>query len=219
MIDYGGEKKKMESTYKQAFLQIITFMENLEENKDFAYYLVGGILVNIYSDFRITRDIDIIIDLQSSKLTLQDYISQLEKNEFHPMQDWQTTLVLARETNVIQFLDKSDTIRYDNHIIVKSSKNRYNKMGPIGLKRRIREKIFDTECWVTSKEDFILSKLVFGGWQDYTDALGCWLRFQDELNKEYLDTSSRELDIQREYALLKSGIDDPDDFFEKLKGY
>ena len=70
----------MESTYKQAFIQIINFLEDLEENRDFAYYLVGGILVNIYSDFRITRDIDIVIDIQSPNITLSDYISQLERN-------------------------------------------------------------------------------------------------------------------------------------------
>ena len=208
----------MESTYKQAFIQIINFLEDLEENNDFAYYLVGGILVNIYSDFRITRDIDVVIDIQSPNITLSDYISLLERNNFHPVQDWETTLILARETNIIQYLDRSDTVRYDNHLIIKLSTIKYNKMGPIGLKKRVREKIFGIECWVTSKEDFISSKLVFGGWQDYTDALGCWLRFQDELDKEYLELISKELEIQQEYALLKSGIDDPDDFFNQLKG-
>ncbi len=207
----------MESTYKQAFLQIINFLEDLEKNKDLKYYLVGGILVNIYSDFRITRNIDIVIDLQSSNITLSYYISLLEKNNFHSLQDWRTTLILAEETNIVQFLDKNDTVRYDNHLIVKPSNNKYNKMGPIGLKKRVRERIFGIECWVTSKEDFVLSKLVFGGWQDYTDALGCWLRFQDELEKEYLELISKELEIQREYTLLKSGIDDPDDFFKQLK--
>jgi len=208
----------MESNYKQAFLQVINFLENLEENRDFAYYLVGGILVNIYSDFRITRDIDIVIDLKSTSISLSDYISLLEKNNFHPLQDWRTTLILARETNMIQFLDKNDTVRYDNHILVKIENNRYEKMGPIGLKKRVRESIFGIECWVTSKEDFILSKLVFGGWQDYTDALGCWLRFQDELDQDYLELISEEVEVQREYTLLKSGIDDPDEFFIKLKG-
>ena len=53
------------------------------------------------------------------------------------------------------------------------SKNRYKQIGPIALKRRVRIDLSDKECWVTSKEDFILSKLVFGGWQDYSDALGC----------------------------------------------
>ena len=207
----------MESTYKQAFQQIINFLEDLEKNREFTYYLVGGILVNIYSDFRITRDIDVVIDLKPNAIDLANYISLLEKHEFNPLQDWKTTLIIAKETNIIQFLDKSDTVRYDNHIILKSSRNKYQKMGQIGLKRRIRQKIFGIECWVTSKEDFILSKLVFGGWQDYSDALGCWLRFQDDLDLEYLELISKELIIRREYALLKSGIDDPDEFFEQLK--
>ena len=208
----------MENTYKQAFLQIIDFLEGLEENKGVKYYLVGGVLVNLYSDFRITRGIDIVIDLQSSNIILADYISLLEKNNFHPLQDWKTTLFLAREINIIQFLDKSDTVRYDNHIVVKISSNKYKKMGPIGLKKRVRERVFGIECWVTSKEDFILSKLVYGGWQDYTDALGCWLRFQNEIDKDYLEFVSSQLDIEQEYLLLKSGIDDPDDFFNRLKG-
>lgn len=207
----------MESTYKQAFLQIIDFLEGLEKSQDFKYYLVGDTLVNIYSDFRITRDIDIVIDLQSSGITLTDYISLLGKNNFHAMQDWKTTLILARETDIIQFLDKSDTVRYDNHIVVKFSSNKYKKMGSIGLKKRVRERLFGIECWVTSKEDFILSKLVFGGWQDYTDALGCWLRFQNELDNDYLEIVSKKLDIEQEYSLLKSGIDDPDDFFNRLR--
>lgn len=207
----------MESTYKKALLQVIDFLERLEKDKGVKYYLVGGILVNLYADFRITRDIDIAIDLESSDITLDDYISLLERNNFHAFQDWRTTLVLARETNIIQFLDKSDTVRYDNHIVLKFSNNRYKKIGFIGLKNRDREKIFGINCWVTSKEDFILSKLVFGGWQDYSDALGCWLRFQNELDKGYLELNSNQLDIQKEYALLGSGIDDPDEYFNKLK--
>ncbi len=133
------------------------------------------------------------------------------------MQDWKKTLILARETNIIQFLDKSDTVRYDNHIVVKFSSNKYKKVGPIGLKKRVRERLFGIEYWITSKEDSILSKLVFGGWQDYTDALGCWLRFQNDLDKDYLEVVSKQLDIEQEYSLLKSRIDDPDDFFYLLR--
>jgi len=32
-----------------------------------------------------------------------------------------------------------------------------------------------------------------------------------------LELINKELEIQQEYALLKSGIDDPDEFFNKLK--
>lgn len=209
----------MKSTYKNAFLQIITFLEELENKKGMKYYLVGGILVNIYSDLRLTQDIDFVIDLFSSNLSIENYIDIVKNNDFKPFQDWDSTQILAKETDIIQFLDKNETIRYDNYIIVKETYNKFKKMGPIGMKRRVREKLFGIECWISSKEDFILSKLVFGGWQDYCDALGCWLRFKDELDKSYLREFSEKLKITREYDLLISGIKDPDEFFTKLNGY
>ena len=192
----------MESTYKNAFEQIVSFLENLEEKKGIKYYFIGGLLVNLYSDLRITTDIDVAIDFYSSQISIKDYIDFLADNNFYPFQDWSTTLILARENNVIQFLDKSETIRYDNHIILRIRGDKYKKIGPIALERRNRKKVFGTECWVASKEDFILSKLVFGGWQDYTDALGCWMRFKKELDQNYLSKMSKELVIQKEYALL-----------------
>ena len=205
--------------YKSAFFQIINFLESLEETTSVKYYLVGGILVNIYSDFRTTRDIDIALDLFNSDINLKAYSNLLEKNEFHPIQDWITTTSLAQETGIIQFLDKTETVRYDNHLIAKRSVDKYKKIGIIALERRERRIIFNKECWVASKEDFILSKLVFGGWQDYSDALGCWLRFKNDLNLSYLQQKSQELDIKIEYNLLISGIKDPDMYFQKLNNY
>ncbi len=209
----------MESTYKNALIQLIEFLDNLEEREGIKYFLVGGILANLYSDFRITRDIDLVIDFSSSNITMVDYINLLKENDFKPYQDWSSTLYLARESNIIQFLDKTDTVKYDNHIIDKFRKDKYKKIGPISLQRRIRERIFEIECWVTSKEDFIISKLVYGGWQDYTDALGCWLRFKEDLDIKYIDKNSKDLGILREWNLLKSGIVDPDEYFEQLNGY
>lgn len=206
----------MESNYRRAFEQVIYFLEQLEDDKKIKYYLVGGILVNIYSDLRTTLDIDLAIDLHSSELNYKEYIQLLEKSNFYPYQDWETTTILAKESNIIQFLDKTETIRYDNHLIIRDSQNKYKKMGVIGLKRRLRREIFGIECWVCSKEDFILSKLIFGGWQDYADALGCWMRFSGELDIKYLEESSRILKVSKEYRLLLSGIDDPDEYFEKL---
>jgi hypothetical protein len=203
----------MESTYKNALQQIIDFLENLEVNENIKYYLVGGILANLYSDFRITKDIDFVIDFNSSNIDINRYISLLQKNNFNPYQDWNTTMILAMESKIIQFLDKTNTVKYDNHIIERSSGNKYKKIGPIGLKRRVREKVFNIECWVASKEDFIMSKLVYGGWQDYTDALGCWMRFRKTLDLPYLNKISLNLGVQKEFKLLQSGIDDPDEYF------
>ena len=206
----------MESTYKNTLIQVVDLLESLEKQEKIKYYLVGGILVNLYSDFRITRDIDIALDLFYSGITIKEFINIIKEFNFMPIQDWNATEILAKETNIIQYLDKTETIRIDNHIIEKRSLSKYKRIGPLALKRRVREKLFGIVCWIASKEDFILSKLVYGGWQDFTDALGCWMRFQGELNQQILEESSKELGILKEYSLLTSGITDPDEFFEEI---
>ncbi|MBN1216276.1 MAG: hypothetical protein JXA99_12655 [Candidatus Lokiarchaeota archaeon] len=206
----------MESTYKNTLLQVVDLIESLEKQEKIKYYFVGGILVNLYSDFRITRDIDIVVDIFNSGLTIKEFINIIKDFNFLPIQDWNATEKLAEETKIIQYLDKTETTRIDNHIIEKNNPSKYKRIGPLALKRRVREKLFGIECWIASKEDFILSKLVYGGWQDFTDALGCWMRFQEELNQQILEESSKELNISKEYSLLTSGITDPDEFFEKI---
>ena len=207
----------MEIRYENAFFQIIDFLEKIEREYGISYYLVGGILVSIYSETRTTQDIDFVVDIYSANYNINTYIEILKKNDFYPIQDWESTSELAKELHLIQFLDKQQVIKFDNYIIDRTSQNKFKKIGDLGLKRRKRINFGGVDCWVASKEDYIVSKLVFGGWQDYSDALGCWLRFQDDLDLKYLELISNELTIHREYALLKSGIDDPDEFFEQLK--
>ena len=209
----------MEVYYKNAFIQLINFLEKLEKDKDIKYYLVGGILTSIYSETRSTTDIDFVVDIFSVNLSLANYISLLQQNEFFPFQDWPTTIALAKNTRIVQYLDKQERIKLDNYIIDKDNKSKYKRIGPIALERRIRIQFADIECWAASKEDFILSKLIFGGWQDYSDALACWIRFSNVLDILYLDKIGKELGIQKELNLLKSGIDDPDDYFKQINGY
>jgi len=209
----------MEIRYEKAFFQIINFLEKIEREFGIKYYLVGGILVSIYSETRTTQYIDFVIDIYSVNHNIDTYIEILKKNDFYPIQDWISTSILAKDIHLLQFLDKQQVIKFDNYIIDRKSISKYKKIGPLGLKRRLRINFAGIECWVASKEDYILSKLVFGGWQDYSDALGCWLRFQDDLDKDYLELTSKQLDIIKEFELLRSGIEDPDDYFNNLKDY
>ncbi len=209
----------MKDILPKAFKQLVRALENIEQNYGIKYYLVGGILANVYTVFRLTQDVDFVVDTESKGLSIHDYISILKKYNFIPLQDWRHAEILAEETGVLQYFDEQDRVKFDNYILDRSSRSNYKKIGSIGLKRRIREKIFGVECWVISKEDFILSKLTFGGWQDYSDALGCWMRFKDKLDISYLSLKSQELKIEEEFRLLKSGIEDPDEFFKKLNSY
>lgn len=208
----------MEISFNKAFNQIIDFLENVENQYRIKYYLVGGILVSIYSETRTTQDIDFVSDLNSANYNIGSYIQILKQNNFYPLQDWDTTAILAEDTKLLQYLDKQERIKFDNYIIDYQSKSKYKKIGPIGIKRRARVNL-GKECWAASKEDYILSKLVFGGWQDYYDALGCWMRFHEKLDLSHLEKTSKELGINKEYKLLESGIDDPDEFFKKTREY
>ena len=209
----------MEIRYELAFKQLIDFLEKIEQEYSIKYYLVGAVLTSLYSELRSTQDIDFVVDIYSVNHSIESYISLLRQNDFYPHQDWETTARLARETNLLQYLDKQENIKFDNYILDRKSKDKYNRIGLIALKRRVRVFFSEIECWAISKEDFIISKLVYGGWQDYTDALGCWMRFNDSLDVSYMIKTSKELGIQKELELLKSGIDDPDDYFNQIKGY
>ncbi len=59
---------------------------------------------------------------------------------------------------------------------------------------------------------------MYGGWQDYRDALGCWMRFRENLDRKYLTKVCQQLQLQKELELLTSGIEDPDNYFEKING-
>jgi len=209
----------MKEILPKALNQLINFLEKSERDLGLKYYLVGGILANVYSVFRATQDIDFVVDIQSKGISIENYVSLLEKNSFFPLQDWNSTIQLGRETNLIQYFDEQNLVKFDNYLIDRFDSSRYKKIGSVGLNRRVKERLFGIECWIASKEDFIVGKLVYGGWQDFNDALGCWMRFNEMLDLIYLEKICKELGIYREYDLLKSGIDDPDEYFEKLKNY
>ncbi len=60
----------MEISFLSAFKQLINFLEDLERKRKVKYFVVGGILTNIYSDFRITRDIDFVVDIDSVNISI-----------------------------------------------------------------------------------------------------------------------------------------------------
>ena len=209
----------MKNIIPKALEQLISTLEDIEKKYGIKYYLVGGILVNIYSIFRITQDIDFVVDIHSQRIDIKQYISILKGYFFIPIQDWHQAESLAQETQIIQYFDQNERVKFDNYILDRVSQSKYKRIGPIALKRRVRDKIFNIDCWVASKEDFIISKLVFGGWQDYSDALACWMRFSSDLDVKYMEEFSKELGIKKELNLLKSGIEDPDEYFKKLNNY
>ena len=132
----------MKNIILKALEQLIGALEEIEEQYKVKYYLVGGILVNIYTVFRITQDIDFVVDIQSQRISINQYISILKNYNFIPMQDWQQAEFLAQDTNMLQYFDQNERVKFDNYILDRLSQSKYKKLGPIGLKGRVREKLF-----------------------------------------------------------------------------
>nr|MDO8086016.1 hypothetical protein [Candidatus Sigynarchaeum springense] len=85
------------------------------------------------------------------------------------------------------------------------SENIYKRIGILALPHRVRKKFLGIECWVQSKEDFIIAKLVYAGIQDYKDALSCWLKYKDEIDIAYLTETAENLRVLEYLKALQRG--------------
>lgn len=192
----------MAPSYVKIFETVVHFFERSERDDLLEYLIVGGALTSIYAQARQTQDIDFVI-----RTHLQDHPAVLARHltdgGFQPFSTWRDTLVGLHENHFINFLDPSGILKIDVSLVVESPRSVYERLGPLELKHRQRGTLFGVQCWIQSKEDFILSKLVFGGIQDYKDALTCWLRHQQDLDLAYLDETTTQFQVTAAWAAIQ----------------
>jgi len=194
----------MESLYLKALSAFISLFEESEEKFGYKYMLVGGVLTSIYAEARQTQDVDILIQVrlsQDSKLNLQKIF---QKYNFQPITNWEDVFLNWNSNQFIQILDPDGIVKLDINLAGSLPKNDsiYEKIKFLALKNRKRHNFNGMMCWIQGMEDFILSKLVYGGYQDYKDALACWIRYNQKLNVEYLLKNAKELGIKEVYQAL-----------------
>jgi hypothetical protein len=194
----------MSNSFFQAFSDVIALFENIEKKYGFKYILVGGVLTPIYAESRQTQDIDIVAQIQVSQENKEILIKIFEEHQFQPLISWEDTFVDWKSTKFIQFLDKSESIKIDLVLMDSSVKSKKSReiLKKLSIDNRKRIFIQEIACWATSKEDFILSKLVYKGYQDYKDALACWIRHNNELDKVYLEENARNLQVEEEFLYI-----------------
>ncbi|MBN2156766.1 MAG: hypothetical protein JW776_12055 [Candidatus Lokiarchaeota archaeon] len=204
----------MSNPFFQAFLDVIDLFENIENKFGFKYILVGGLLTPIYAESRQTQDIDVVIQIQITEENKEILKRVFNDNNFHPLISWEDTFIDWKTLKFIQFLDKSEIIKIDLNFMDPSSKHLtiHDTMKKISFENRKRLKIQNIPCWATSREDFILSKLVYGGYQDYKDALACWVRYYEELDMKYLEENARNLNVENQFQNIVQKITASDVF-------
>jgi hypothetical protein len=118
------------------------------EEKNIDYMLSGSLAMNIYTVPRMTRDIDIVIDLKISDI--DKFVTIFEKGFYIYKEGLGEEIRNRRMFNVI---DNDSGFKID--FIVKKRTEFHLKE----FERRERKSAFGFKPWVVSMEDLVLSKL------------------------------------------------------------
>lgn len=113
------------------------------------YMVSGSIALNVYSIPRMTRDIDIVIELFESKID--------EFTELFPNSYFNKTVIKEeiKRKGMFNIIDYKTGFKID--FIIRKETEYFN----LAFQRRQRIKEFNTELWVININDLILAKLIW----------------------------------------------------------
>jgi len=121
---------------------------SLEEN-NIPYMISGSIALNIYAIPRMTRDIDIVVELSENRI---DEFVNLFPNSYYNKEVIKNEI---KREGIFHIIDHKTGFKID-FIIRKETE--YFKLA---FQRRKRINEIDTELWVISLEDLIIAKFIW----------------------------------------------------------
>lgn len=135
----------MENVFTKALHKVVTILE--KEKID--YMLVGGFAVSYHNRARTTNDIDIVLQIYPSHVRqILAYFPEWKNFEHEFTENVQKGMLF----NITDF----DTgIRYD---FISYQDSDYNW---VAFNRREKVVFFDVPCFVCSKEDLVISKIIW----------------------------------------------------------
>ena len=132
-------------------LDIVNDVSDRLSKASIAYMLTGSIAMAFYAQPRMTRDIDVVIEVQATDL--QRLLATFRPDYY--IDDGAVERALRTES-LFNVINQKSVFKVDC-IVRKSTPYRL-----LEFARRQRLRVDDCETWVVSKEDLILSKLCWG---------------------------------------------------------
>jgi predicted nucleotidyltransferase len=129
-------------------IEILYDVTDKLEQAGISYMLTGSMAMNYYAVPRMTRDIDIIIELKSGDI---DRVTQIFESEYY-ISDIGVKEALKYKSS-FNIIHNTEILKID-FIIKKNSEFRQTE-----FKRRKKVKIDGFEVYITTLEDLIISKL------------------------------------------------------------
>jgi len=113
-----------------------------------AFMLTGSVAMNHYAEPRMTRDIDLVVDLGTDQI---DLVMNLFENDYYT--DRQAVANAIARRSIFNLIHNKTVIKLD-FIVLKANQYRHEE-----FERRKQIKLEDFQTWIVSREDLILSKL------------------------------------------------------------
>lgn len=113
------------------------------------YMISGSIALNIYSIPRMTRDIDIVVELKAERI---DEFTSLFPNSYF---DKEVIREEIQRKGMFHIIDNQTGFKID--FIIRKETEYFN----LAFQRRQRIREFNTELWVISPEDLLIAKLIW----------------------------------------------------------
>lgn len=156
------------------------------------YVIVGGIAVAGWGNIRTTRDVDVIMAIESGRA--KEMVGALKKRGFSV--SVKDILSALEEKNHFTIFDE----RSEYHV---DAKGVYGERELRTMRTKKKVKIKGVNMYIASAEDTIANKLVFGSEQDLKDAEGIYIRQLGKLDMKYLEKICREMRVEGELAELE----------------
>lgn len=151
-----------------------------------SYHFTGGLASICYGEPRFTQDIDLVVKLAPGGEELSQL---LEKCAIDFLFDEVAIREIVAQKGIFQMLDQETMIKVDFHV---------GEAIPGELARAVEVELFPSlSVPLVSKEDAILSKLIWikkGSGKSEQDVVAM-LKYQDELDKDYLEEKASELGL------------------------
>ncbi len=129
-------------------LKVLALLHQRLEDNDIAYMITGSIAANFYTIPRMTRDIDIVIEL---KITDVDKVVKAFEKDFYV--DMHMITEAIHEHGMFNMIHNETLVKID-FIVRKAEAYRQEEFN-----RRRQITIAGSKMWILSVEDLILSKL------------------------------------------------------------
>lgn len=188
------------------FPEILQYVSDFLTSENIDYVIVGGVAVMYHGVPRTTVDIDIILQIDDSKIS--HFVEFLNSKGF---------IVSIADFQDAFATNSHSTIFYRNSMLRLDIQGVYSDFDQMTLNRAITVRLFETGIKLATAEDTLVNKILFESEQDLRDAFGILARNRENLDFVYIESISSLLNILDKWKSFLSDFENEVKNFDSKK--